>query len=487
MIETKEKFILKSDFIPTKDQQNSIVGLSGGIGKFKEQTLKGITGSGKTFVLGNVISNKDNPAIVLAPNKVLAYQLYNELVEMFPDNFVGYYVSNYDIYIPPYFHNILNKKINGTIVVNQQNKDLRYAVKDFLEYSDKAILVCSSTILFPTFEDNLPDLITKHKSYIIRRLNEEMVKQGRGFRNEGRIAVAERLENHIEHTIDMLLPLDSDYYNTDVIAILEEKLGDFYLTDYFKKSKPNLFIDESHLTLLQLKALPNANRARLLKLVDKGFYLNNVIKDNILNFNDLKDRVNTITYMSATPSNFELERSGYISELLTRPNNVVDPKITIKENEYFGGKDMIKDVKDTVKKGETVFINCISRKSVSDINNVLSNNNIDCEIIHFKIKQNKRKEILRDLRSGKINVIIGINMLREGIDVKQCSLVIVEQASRNNFLRTKSCLIQVSGRAARNVNGEVFMCCNHISSSLSGAIEEIDYRREKQLNLVGSI
>lgn len=483
----KEKFSLNSNFTPTKDQQNSIISLGRGIGKYKEQTLKGVTGSGKTFVLGNIINNTDNPAIVLAPNKVLAYQLYNELVEMFPDNFVGYYVSNYDIYIPPYFHNTLNKKIKGTIAVNQQNKDLRYDVKRFLDHSDKAILVCSSTILFPTFEDDLPSLINKYKSYIIRRLNEEMIKQRRDFRDEGKIMVAERLENHIEHTIDMLLPEDSDYYNTDVIAILGEKLGDFYLTDYFKKSKPNLFIDESHLTLLQLKALPSANKVRLLKLVKNGFYLNNVIKDNVLDFDDLKDRVNTITYMSATPSNFELERSEYVSELLTRPNNIVDPKITIKEEEYFRGKSMINDIKNVVKKGETVFINCISRKSVSDIKEILYNNNIDCEFIHFKVKQSKRKEILRDLRSGKTNVIIGINMLREGIDVKQCSLVIVEQASRNNFLRTKSCLIQISGRAARNINGEVFMCCNHISSSLSSAIEEVDYRREKQLNLIGSI
>tara|TARA_B110000503_G_C7137534_1_gene409479 strand:+ start:131 stop:1585 length:1455 start_codon:yes stop_codon:yes gene_type:complete len=483
----KEGFNLKSKYIPTKDQQNSIVGLSRGIGKFKEQTLKGITGSGKTFVLGNVISNKDNPAIVLAPNKVLAYQLYNELVEMFPDNFVGYYVSNYDIYIPPYFHNILNKKIDGTVVVNQQNKDLRYAVKDFLEYSDKAILVCSSTILFPTFEDNLYGLITKHKSYIIRRLNEESVKQVRDFRNEGKLGEAERLGNHIDHTINMLLPSDSEYYNTDVIAILGEKLGDFYLTDYFKKSKPNLFIDESHLTLLQLKALPSANKVRLTKLVDKGFYISNVIKNNVLNFDDLKDRVNTITYMSATPSKFELDNSEYVSELVTRPNNIVDPKIIIKAGEYFGGGEMINDVRDTIGKGETVFINCISRKSVSNIHTLLSHNNIESEVIHFKIKQNERKEILKDLRGGKINVIIGINMLREGLDVKQCSLVIVEQASRNNFLRTKSCLIQISGRAARNVNGEVFMCCNHISSSLAGAIGEIDYRRGKQLNLIGSI
>jgi len=483
----KNGFNLKSDFTPTKDQYNSIDGLLDGIGKYKQQTLKGITGSGKTFVLGNVIDRENKPAIVLAPNKVLAYQLYNELVEMFPDNFVGYYVSNYDIYIPPYFHNILNKKVEGKVVVNQENKDLRYAVKDFLDYSDKAILICSSTILFPTFEKQLPELITEHKSFIIRRLNEEMVKQVRDFKREGRFEEAKRLENHIDHTINMLLPSDSEYYNTDVVALLGEKLGDFYLTDYFKKSKPNLFIDESHLTLLQLKALPSANRARLTKLVDKGFYISNVIKNNILNFDDLKDRVNTITYMSATPSKFELDNSEYVSELMTRPNNIVDPKLIIKADEYFGGKKMIDDVRDTIQKGETVFINCISRKSVSDIHTLLSHNNIENEVIHFKIKQDKRKEILRDLRSGKINVIIGINMLREGIDVKQCSLVIVEQASRNNFLRTKSCLIQVSGRAARNINGEVFMCCNHISSSLAGAIEEIDYRREKQLSLIGNI
>ena len=147
---------------------------------------------------------------------------------------------------------------------------------------------------------------------------------------------------------------------------------------------------------------------------------------------------------------------------------------------------MLKDIKDTISKGETVFINCISRKQILATHELLNSHNIKSEYIHFKVKQDERKQILEDLRSGKIQVIIGVNMLREGIDVKQCSLVIVEQASRNNFLRTKSCLVQIAGRASRNVNGKVFMCCNHISSSLQETIEEIDHRREVQLSYLGS-
>jgi excinuclease UvrABC helicase subunit UvrB len=478
-------FKLVSKFNPTKDQQLAIDKLFEGLNIFQSQTLKGITGSGKTFVLGNVIKQTNTPTIIVAPNKVLAYQLYNEFVEMFPDEFVGYYVSNYDIYKPAYFNETLNAKINGTVVVNQKNKMLRYEVKDFLETSNKAILICSSTILFPTFKDDIPELVLKYKSYIIRRLNEEKIKQVSNFKNENKIDEANRLENHIDHSIDSLISsvdYDDVYFNTSILSILGEKIKDFYLTDYFDNIKPNLFIDESHLSLLQFLALPSANKKRLEKLVSKGYYISNVIKDNILNLKQLQKNINTTTYVSATPSKYELNNSEQIVELLTRPNNLIDPKITVKSEQYFGSDKMINDIKTTTSKNETVFINCLSRKQLFNISNLLDMHKINHEILHFKVKQDKRKEILKDLRNGNIQVILGINMLREGIDVKQCSLVIVEQASRNNFLRTKSCLIQIAGRAARNKNGQVFMCCNHISSSLADAIDEINYRRDIQLS-----
>jgi len=482
-------FDLKSSFTPTKNQQIAIDTLFEGLISLKSQTFKGITGSGKTFVIGNVIKQTNTPTIIVAPNKILAYQLYNEFVNMFPNEFVGYYVSNYDVYKPTYFNELLNTKVDGKVVVNKQNKKLRYEVKDFLETSNKAILICSSTILFPTFKDDINELVIKHKSYIIRRLNEEKIKQVTNFKKENKIDEANRLENHIDYTIDNLLSSTEDdvYLNTSVLAILNEKIGDFYLTDYFKDIKPNLFIDESHLSLLQFSALPSANKKRLEKLVSKGYYINNVIKDNILNLKQLQKNINNTTYVSATPSNYELNNSEKIVELLTRPNNLIDPKITIKNEQYFASNQMINDIQTTIHKNETVFVNCLSRKQLFNISDLLKKHNINHEILHFKVKQDKRKKILNDLRNGNIQVILGINMLREGIDVKQCSLVIVEQASRNNFLRTKSCLIQIAGRASRNENGQVFMCCNHISSSLSEAIEEIDYRRNIQLSNSNSL
>jgi excinuclease UvrABC helicase subunit UvrB len=483
-------FKLTSEFNPTKDQQIAIDRLYEGLNIFKNQTLNGITGSGKTFVLGKVINKTNTPTIIVAPNKVLAFQLYNEFVDMFPDEFVGYYVSNYDVYKPTYFNESLNAKIAGKVVVNLKNKMLRYEVKDFLETSNKAILICSSTILFPTFKDDIPELILKNKSYIIRRLHEEKIKQISNFKNKNKVDEANRIEDHINHSIDSLIAsvdFGNVYYNTSILSILSEKIKDFYLTDYFDNIQPNLFIDESHLSLLQFRALPSANKKRLEKLVSKGYYINNVIKDNILNLKQLQKNINTTTYVSATPSEYELNNSDQIVELLTRPNNLVDPKITIKNENYFGSDKMINDIKNTTSKKETVFINCLSRKQLFNISNLLNTHKINHEILHFKVKQDKRKEILKDLRNGDIQVILGINMLREGIDVKQCSLVIVEQASRNNFLRTKSCLIQIAGRASRNKNGKVFMCCNHISSSLSDAITEIDYRRNVQLLSIGSL
>lgn len=474
-----QNFNLEAEFAPTKDQLNSINSLLKGLDSCKQQTLKGITGSGKTFVLGNVINESNKPSIILAPNKILAYQLYNELVKLFPNNFIGYYVSPYDLYKPTFYSKTLNKKVEGTVVINWANKILRSDVKSFLHSSEKAILVCSSTVIFPTFKDDLDGLIEKHKNYIIRRLNEEKIVQVYSFIKQGKKEEAKRLEKHIDKTVDELLvgyPI-----NPDILALLSEKEKEFYITDYFVNNKANLYIDESHLALLQLQALPTANINRLKLLAEKGYYINNVVKDNVLDFNKLKERVNTITYISATPSEFELDNSEQVVELLTRPNGLVDPKITLKQEDYFGGQEMIKDIKNTISKNETVFINCISRNQVNNISKLLTNYKIENEIIHFKVKQDERKKILNKLREGKIQVIIGINMLREGIDVKQCSLVIVEQASRNNFLRTKSCLIQIAGRAARNKNGKVFMCCDTVSNSLSEAMKEINYRRKKQI------
>ena len=474
-------FHIQSKFEPTKDQTQAISQLTKGLNSYKEQTLKGITGSGKTFVLANVISNSNTPSIVLAPNKILAYQLYQELLEFFPNNFIGYYVSNYDFYLPAYYNQTLGDKVEAKVQVNIGNKILRYNVREFLESSNQAILVCSSTILFPTFREDIPDLCDEHKGYVVRRLHEEREIQVKAFRNLGKTEEAERLDSHIEHTLNSFLNPNDDYFNSDIIALLKEKTGNFYLTDYFGDVKPNLYIDESHLSLLQLKAMPSANTKRIKTLIEKGYYLSNVWDDSILSTEQLKQRVNNILYISATPSEHEISNSNQIVELLTRPNGIVDPKLTIKSQDYFGSPNMIQDIKNTVSKDETVFINCISRKQVMAIHELLNQHGIENEYIHFKIKQDERKRILGELRKGKLNVVIGINMLREGIDVKQCSLVIVEEASRNNFLRTKSCLIQIAGRASRNKDGKVFMCCNHISSSLDETIKEIDYRREIQL------
>ena len=485
---TADDFNLVSKFNPTKDQQLVIDGLLEGLnddnGKF--QTLKGITGSGKTFVLSNVIAKSNKPSLVLAPNKILAFQLYKELLEFFPDNFVGYYVSNYDQYLPAYFSDSLNQKVDGYVVVNAANKALRYTVKDFLEQSQKAILVCSSTILFPTFRENLHGLIEKNKSYIIRRLNEEKIKQCLVLSKQGCEIESNRLESIIDNTIDKLISTP-EYYNNNILSILGELYEDFYLTDYFNEIKPNLFIDESHLTLLQLKCLPTANYSRLQKLVNKGYYLNNILNTKILNSDMLFKATDNIVFVSATPSNFEIEKSEKIHELLTRPNNLVDPEIISKPKDYFNSNKMVEHIKNNISKGESTFINCLSRKYVSKVCDLLKSNSIESTSLHFKIKQDERKQILTDLREGNISVIVGINMLREGLDVKSCSLVIIEDASRNNFLRTKSCLIQIAGRASRNKNGKVFMCFDKPSLPVTEAIEEIHYRRTIQLDKIKNI
>ena len=469
---------LVSDFVPTNNQQKAINSIINNLGKGQNQTLKGITGSGKTFVLANVISKSKNASIVLAPNKILAYQLYQELLKFFPNDFVGYYVSNYDVYIPAFYSAVTNRKEDAIVVVNQKNKELRYSVKDYLALSEKAIIVCSTTSLFPTFKDDIISTVIENREYLFDRLKNEKSKQVNSFIKEGKIEEATLLEAQIDHTINMMIR-EPEYFNSNMIALLNEKLGDFYLFDYFKDSKPDLYIDESHLSLIQINAMSLSNNNRLKLLINKGYYINNVLKDNILNFNQVKNKVNNIIFVSATPSKFELETSNNIVELITRPNNIPDPKIIQKPRSYFGSKQMINDIK--TEEG-TIFINCFSRKSVNILGQKLKNLGIEFETIHYKIKNDKRKKILNDLREGKIKVILGINMLREGIDIHQCSLVIIEEADGGTFLRTKSCLIQMSGRAARNKNGKIFMCYDKPNECIVDCINEINYRRKIQLN-----
>ena len=471
---------LVAEFSPTPQQNEAISLLTKGLNNDKYQTFKGITGSGKTFVLANLIKDSDRPSIILAPNKVLAYQLYKEFLKFFPNEFVGYYVSNYEIYIPAFYNSALNAKIDGITIVNQENKALRYTVKDFLKTTNnKGIIVCSTTVLFPTFEGDILAELEKHIAFLFRRLREEKNKQVRDFLLEDKREEAATLANQIDHTLDMMLA-NPGYYNTNVLALLAECLGDdFYLFDYFKDKKPNLFIDESHLSMIQLKALPTSNFKRLKLLVEKGYYINNVVKDNILRFEQLENKVNNITFVSATPSSTELEISKQVVELTSRPNNIPDPKISQRPRDYFLSDRMFEDIKN---EQGTVFINCISRKSVILLSKKLEDRNIEHKTLHYKVKNNDRKRILNELREGKIKVILGINMLREGIDVSDCTLVVVEDAAAGTFLRTTSCLIQISGRAARNKAGKVYMCYDEANKSIIDCINEINHRRKIQLN-----
>ncbi len=573
----KEQFQLNTKYEPSVDQSIVIDTLSTNlINGTEKQVLLGVTGSGKTFVMANVISKLQRPTLVLSHNKTLAAQLYEEFKEFFPKNAVKYFVSYYDYYQPEAYipsrdlyiekESEVNEEIEklrlsamnaartrrDTIVVasvsciynigspeNYENKSIEIRVGQdidiaklsseltFLRYERESTDLISGTFLvrgdtvelfmpyeeFPVrveFFGNEIESITYIEPISKKRINsvdnldifpatplvydadtmakavtnieKDLIQRAAFLRNLGKEVEAQRLEQKTKYDIEMMTQIgyckSMENYS---IYFDGRKTGQppFTLLDYFPQDSL-MFIDESHITIPQVGGMYNGDRARKTNLIEHGFRLPSAFDNRPLNFNEFRKKQKETIYYSATPDQWEIKDSrNNVVELLTRPTGLLDPKIDVRKTEN-QIDDVINEVKMNTKKGERVLITTLTKRMAEDLTTYLQDFGIKVAYLHSDIDTVERVEILRNLRLGEFDVLVGINLLREGIDLPEVSLVIILDADKEGFLRSKTSLVQTIGRAARHVNGRVIMYADKQTDSMRYAISETYRRREYQ-------
>jgi excinuclease ABC subunit B len=570
-------FNLQAPYKTSPDQQKAIDDILNNISSGKErETLLGVTGSGKTFVMANVISKLNRPALVLSHNKTLAAQLYEEFKEFFPDNAVRYFVSYYDYYQPEAYipsrdlyiekESEVNKEIENlrfgamnaaltrrdTIVVasvsciynigdpnNYENKSLDLRAGHKLNLSDLARDLVSMRYtrdtydfdtgvfringdiveIFPPYEEysirlemwgdkieNMyrVDAISKHKieelkeilifpakslvysddviKTAVKHIQEDLTKRLDFLRNIGKGVEAYRLEQKTNYDIEMLQEVGycksmenySIYFDGRKTGEPPYTLLNYFPSDYLT------FIDESHITIPQIGGMFFGDKARKDNLIEYGFRLPSARDNRPLNFKEFTQRQGTTVYISATPADYEIQDSNKtVVELLTRPTGLLDPQIEVRKTE---GQidDVIAEINKNVAKGQRVLVTTLTKRMAEDLTDYLKDMDIKVQYLHSDIDTVERVDILRDLRLGKYDVLVGINLLREGIDLPEVSLIIILDADKEGFLRSKTSLVQTIGRAARHVEGRVIMYADTITDSMKYAIEETDRRREYQ-------
>ncbi len=572
-------FKLHSEYKPTGDQPEAIEFLSKGIEDGKKfQTLLGVTGSGKTFTMANIIQKVQKPTLVLAHNKTLAGQLYSEFKEFFPENHVEYFVSYYDYYQPEAYIASSDTYIEKDSSVNDEIDKLRHSATASLFEGKDVIIVSSVSCIYGLgdpidYENMVISLrpgMTKPRNDILKRLikmqytrNEIDFKRGH-FRAKGDVVEiypsstnesAIRIEfwgDEIEK-ISEINPLNgktigirnhvvifpnSHYVTTDAkkehaIETIEQELEEriayfksknklieaqrieertnfdmemlketgfcqgienysrhisgrkpgsppFTLMDYFPKDFL-LLIDESHVTIPQVRAMYNGDRARKKSLIDYGFRLPSAYDNRPLKFEEFENKIHQCVFVSATPADYEREKSGPdgIAEQIIRPTGLLDPKIEVKPvtNQV---DDLIEQIRKQVEKKERVLVTTLTKKMAEDLTNYLKGLDIKVRYMHSDIKALERMEIIRDLRLGTFDVLVGINLLREGLDIPEVSLVAILDADKEGFLRSERSLIQTIGRAARNTDGKVIMYADALTDSMEKAITETNRRRKIQ-------
>ena len=572
-------FKLHSEYKPTGDQPEAIEFLSKGIEEGKKfQTLLGVTGSGKTFTMANIIQKVQKPTLVLAHNKTLAGQLYSEFKEFFPENHVEYFVSYYDYYQPEAYIASSDTYIEKDSSVNDEIDKLRHSATASLFEGKDVIIVSSVSCIYGLgdpidYENMVISLrpgMTKPRNDILKRLikmqytrNEIDFKRGH-FRAKGDVVEiypsstnesAIRIEfwgDKIEK-ISEINPLNgktigirnhvvifpnSHYVTTDAkkehaIETIEQELEEriayfksknklieaqrieertnfdmemlketgfcqgienysrhisgrkpgsppFTLMDYFPKDFL-LLIDESHVTIPQVRAMYNGDRARKKSLIDYGFRLPSAYDNRPLKFEEFENKIHQCVFVSATPADYEREKSGPdgIAEQIIRPTGLLDPKIEVKPvtNQV---DDLIEQIRKQVEKKERVLVTTLTKKMAEDLTNYLKGLDIKVRYMHSDIKALERMEIIRDLRLGTFDVLVGINLLREGLDIPEVSLVAILDADKEGFLRSERSLIQTIGRAARNTDGKVIMYADALTDSMEKAITETNRRRKIQ-------
>jgi excinuclease ABC subunit B len=567
-------FKLHSPYPPAGDQPEAIHQLTEGIltGE-KYQTLLGVTGSGKTFTIANVIQNVQKPTLVLTHNKTLVAQLYGEFKQFFPDNAVGYFVSYYDYYQPEAYLPVSDVYIEKDLSINDELDKLRLQATSELLSGRRDIIVVASvsciygignpdefangiirihkkqtlsrqgflhslvnilysrtTIEFKrgtfrvkgdTVDINLPyritffgdeieeiesfDVVTGKRmstmdnaaifpanlylapkdmiQQILYEIQDEMNAQVAYFKNAGKYIEAQRLSERVNYDIEMIRELGYCNGVENYSRFFDRRkpgTRPFCLLDYFP---PDFLcvIDESHQTIPQVSGMYGGDRSRKLILVDYGFRLPSALDNRPLNFHEFESMLNQVVFVSATPDDFELERSGgVVVEQVVRPTGLLDPPIEIRPsvNQI---DDLLNEIDKRVTKGDRVLVTTLTKRMAEEMDKYLKRINIKSKYIHSEVDTLERVEILRQLRLGEIDVLVGVNLLREGLDLPEVSLVAILDADKEGFLRNEKSLTQTAGRAARNVDGLVIFYADKMTESMQKTIDETDRRREKQI------
>ena len=571
-------FKLVSKYKPNGDQPQAIEKLVDGLNKgYKEQILLGATGTGKTFTMANIINQVNKPTLVIAHNKTLAGQLYNEFKELFPENRVEYFVSYYDYYQPEAYVPSTDTYIEKDSMINDEIDELRHSATSSLISRDDVIVVASvsciygigeieeykkkmltlnvgdtidrdiilkklvdmlyerndmdlkrgtfrvrgdsleivpssernNAILIEWFGDEIDrisevDTITGHviknKKTIsifaashfvtdeeklkvsIERIEKEKEERIKYFKENNKLIEAQRIEERVNYDMEMLRETGFcrgiENYSRH-IALKEEGEAPCTLIDFFPKDFL-LLIDESHVTIPQIKAMYNGDRARKMNLVDYGFRLPSALDNRPLKFEEFEKKINKVIYVSATPGDYEMSHAkDKVVEQIIRPTGLLDPKIEVRptKNQI---DNLIEEITKQNEKNERTLITTLTIRMAEELTNYLKSLDIKVAYLHNEIKTLERLKIIRELRLGKYDVVVGINLLREGIDIPEVSLIAIMDADKQGFLRSTRSLIQTIGRAARNASGRVIMYADTISDSMNEAITETNRRRKIQ-------
>ena len=514
-----EHFKLYSQYAPAGDQPQAIEKLVDGIqsGK-KEQILLGVTGSGKTFTMANVIARVNKPTLVLAHNKILAAQLCSEFKEFFPDNAVEYFVSYYDYYQPEAYIPSTDSYIEKDSSINDEIDKLRHSattalaerrdvIIDVLEIfparsSDTAVrveyfgdeidriseinvvtgevkAVVSHAAIFPASHYVVGDeKIGSALAEIERELDERVDY----FTQNHKLIEAQRIEQRTHYDMEMLREVGycSGVENySRVLAGRPPGSTPQTLLDHFPDDFL-LIVDESHVTLPQVRAMYAGDRARKATLVEYGFRLPSAYDNRPLNFDEFNEHINQAIYVSATPGQIERSKTDTIVEQVIRPTGLVDPEIIVKPTQ---GQidDLLSEINIRIEKHERVLVTTLTKKMAEDLTNYYEDLGVKVRYLHHDIDTIERMEIIKDLRNGVFDVLVGINLLREGLDIPEVSLIAILDADKEGFLRSETSLIQTIGRAARNAHGQVIMYADSVTGSMERAITETERRRSLQM------
>lgn len=571
-------FELKSDFKPTGDQPEAIKSIVSAINNNeKYSTLLGVTGSGKTFTMANIIQEVKMPTLILAHNKTLAAQLYSEFKEFFPNNAVEYFVSYYDYYQPEAYVAHSDTYIEKDASINDEIDKLRHSATAAILERDDVIIISSVSCIYglgdpedyrklmlslrPGMERDRDDIIKKlieiqyerndinftRGTFRVRgdileifpasnderairieffgdeidriteidyvtgkivgtrnhvvifpashyvttpervekaviEIEKELEERVKSFKDDDKLLEAQRIEQRTKYDIEMLKEIGfcqgienySRYITGRKPGEKPYTLMDFFPDDYL------IIVDESHVTVPQVRGMYAGDRSRKTSLIDNGFRLPSAYDNRPLNFDEFEENINQILFVTATPGSYELEHSTTIAEQIIRPTGLLDPIVEVRpiNNQI---DDLVVEINKVIEKDERVLITTLTKKMSEDLTNYLKEIGIKVKYLHSDIDTLERVEIIRDLRLGKFDVLVGINLLREGLDIPEVSLVAILDADKEGFLRSETSLIQTIGRAARNSEGKVIMYADKITRSMESAIAETKRRREIQM------